>query len=401
MHRCFQRGRRWEKIELILGRYNGRVIDGKVLLGGFCGAGGLTVAVKRLALGLNSRGEDIEVVLKVEKEGDDTLVRRELEEAGIRVWTLNHGVAPRPSNYFRRVGEMKSVIEKVNPEVVNFHYGGIFPWGSEFLAARLAGVKRIYGSHHGWISDPAFRPKLQQKLDSRLALRLGSGFVFLLDEQRDCFVKHIGRHSETRKILNGIQVPLTVVDQEFAQQQLELPTDRFLLLFVGRIDGLKGVADLIRACAGSDEFRRKGFLVLAGDGDHRAEYEALAEELIPGQHRFLGYRIDLNIIFAAAHVCTLLSHHETFALAYLEAGAYGLASLSYDIPSVRDVVLNGVTGFQVNKHDIEGASAALDRIIGNPDATREMGVNARKLVSSQFSLDQTVDDYIDLFKPSL
>jgi len=373
------------------------VSDRKILLGGFCGEGGLTVALQRLALGLKAKGEDVEVVLKIVEGGDDSHVRSCLEDAGIRVWTLNHGTAPSFSNYLKRVFELRSVIKKVNPTVVNFHYGGIFPWGSEFLAAKLAGVRRIFGSHHGWISSQTRKVSFQRKLDGLLACRMSNGFVFLLEEQRQCFIEIYGKQKHMPIILNGVKLPEVQIERKLARSQFGLPPEVFVIVFVGRIDGSKGVADLIQACSSSSAFLDQGYLLLAGDGDYRREYETLAEALIPNKFQFLGYRKDLDVILAAADVCALLSHHETFALAYLEAGAHGLASLSYNIPAVKEVVLNGITGFQVPKQDIGAASAAIDRLINNQELTKEMGVKARQNVSSNFSLDRSVTAYLELF----
>jgi glycosyltransferase involved in cell wall biosynthesis len=67
------------------------------------------------------------------------------------------------------------------------------------------------------------------------------------------------------------------------------------------------------------------------------------------------------------------------SMSCVEAAACGLPVVAYDVPGLRDTVLNGVTGFLTHQNPEEMARA-IERLIVDQNARRAMGAAGRQRV---------------------
>ena len=154
-------------------------------------------------------------------------------------------------------------------------------------------------------------------------------------------------------------------------------------LLVGGLDRahhFKGVRVMIEALSLLPGARA----VIVGDGDLRAEYEALAEQLAPGRVRFAG-RVpleELAALYAGATVGVLPSttQGEAFGMVLIEAMASGSPVIASNLPGVRTVVEHGHDGLLVEPGDVRGLAAALGQMLGDPQRSSEMGRTGREKV---------------------
>jgi len=141
---------------------------------------------------------------------------------------------------------------------------------------------------------------------------------------------------------------------------------------------------------------------LLGDGDLRSSFESLAASLgISARVHFLGSvkNEELPGVYRAAdlHVLPSTEVAEAFGLVTLEAAASGLPSIVSDLPGVRHVIEDGVTGAVVFVGDIESLQEALSGFISNKAKCQEFGQNARKRVESKYTWDKHIDRLLDLY----
>jgi glycosyltransferase involved in cell wall biosynthesis len=159
-----------------------------------------------------------------------------------------------------------------------------------------------------------------------------------------------------------------------------IPPQAPVVLFCGKLSGLKSPQDLLRAFARAR--LEQAYLVYAGDGPLRRELEAEARRLGVGERvRFLGFvnQSRLPEVYAASDLLVLPSKHEPFGLVVNEAMCCGLPVVVSDRVGARmDLVEGYETGFVYPAGDLE----ALARILGEllPDRGRlgRMGEAARK-----------------------
>jgi len=158
---------------------------------------------------------------------------------------------------------------------------------------------------------------------------------------------------------------------------------RAVLLFVGRIQPLKGLAVAVRALAALDE-QRAMLLVVGGPSgpDGAAELERVrdlvAELGLASRVRFVDPQPHhlLSSYYRAADVCLVPSRSESFGLVALEAAACGTPVVAAAVGGLRTLVDHGHTGFLVEGPDPDGFAAYVREVIDNPRLADELGVNA-------------------------
>jgi glycosyltransferase involved in cell wall biosynthesis len=132
-------------------------------------------------------------------------------------------------------------------------------------------------------------------------------------------------------------------------------------------------------------------VVIAGDGDARAEVQGLIHAAAPGRARFVGQQsaADLAEIYAASDLCLWPAVNEAYGMAMLEAQAAGVPVVSRSVRGVPDVVCDGQTGLLADAGD-EGALARLARkLLIDPDKRAAFGQAAAQFAGGERSLEST------------
>jgi len=164
-------------------------------------------------------------------------------------------------------------------------------------------------------------------------------------------------------------------DRAQARRALDLPVHGPLLLFVGRIQPLKGAAVAVATLASVARDQPDAHLVVVGgpSGPHGDEEVARIEELVdalgladrvvfvpPRPHELL------STFYRAADVCLVPSRSESFGLVALEAAACGTPVVASDVGGLRSLVDHGRTGYLVEDPDPEAYAAWVRQILAEP-----------------------------------
>jgi len=171
-----------------------------------------------------------------------------------------------------------------------------------------------------------------------------------------------------------------------AKDFIGVPRSDRMILFVGRIERLKGVDTLIRAmsCLRLKEMQKPACLAVIG-GDPTASPEqmtvemtrlqTLCEELcMDNMVVFLGKRGQdtLPYYYSAAEVLVMPSHYESFGMVALEAMACGTPVVASQVGGLAFLVQDGVTGFTVPDGDPEALCDRLTRLLDQPELRAQM-----------------------------
>jgi D-inositol-3-phosphate glycosyltransferase len=175
-----------------------------------------------------------------------------------------------------------------------------------------------------------------------------------------------------------------------ARQYIGLPADARMILFVGRIEPLKGVGTLIKAvsCLRLKNLKEPVNLVVIG-GDPDAAQAEISDEMIRLQKlcddltvgkmvAFLGKRGQdtLPYYYSAAEVVVMPSHYESFGLVALEAMACGTPVIASQVGGLAFLVQDGITGYTVPAEDHDALCDRLTAILGDESLRQKMACNA-------------------------
>lgn len=165
-----------------------------------------------------------------------------------------------------------------------------------------------------------------------------------------------------RLIPNGIR------SKELLEASMERVSGR--ILFVGRLEPMKGVDDLISAFKVVHEQHPAATLRIVGDGSERGRLERIATESgVAGSVTFVGKVAHDRIVeeYASAEIFCGLSTSEAFGNVFIEAQAAGCAVVATRVGGIPDIVHDGETGLLVAVDDAKAASDAITRLLAGSD----------------------------------
>jgi D-inositol-3-phosphate glycosyltransferase len=177
-----------------------------------------------------------------------------------------------------------------------------------------------------------------------------------------------------------------------AQHAIGMQDGHRMLLFVGRIEPLKGIDTLMRAIAilkrSMPELSENLCVVIVGgakDNDERrqdtemARLKQLGSELgLDDLVTFIGSRNQesLPYYYSAAEAVIMPSHYESFGMVALEAMACGTPVIASEVGGLAYLVQDGVTGFHVPDREPDELAGKMCLLLSNPDLRREMSAAA-------------------------
>ncbi len=181
------------------------------------------------------------------------------------------------------------------------------------------------------------------------------------------------------------------LDRVQSRQALGMPCDGKNIMFVGRIEPLKGIDTLIEAAAilrdqQPEIMANTCFSIVGGDPwalnpeREMARLQALREEL--GVTELVGFigaknQNDLPKYYAAAEVVVMPSHYESFGLVALEAMAMGTPVVASEVGGLAHLIKDGETGFHIPPRDPEALADRLCLLLSDPVLRAALGRQAQ------------------------
>jgi glycosyltransferase involved in cell wall biosynthesis len=183
-----------------------------------------------------------------------------------------------------------------------------------------------------------------------------------------------------------------VVDRRAVRDEFGIAPDEIVAGFVGRFSPGKGHEELLAAASmladGHPELR----FVVVGEASHgEEEYAQFVREsarvlTASGRLLFTGFRKDVPALMAAFDLLVFPSHAEAFGMVLIEAMAMERPVVSTNCDGVLDIVGDGETGLLVPPKDAHALAAAIERLLADSEARKQMGRAGRRRVISKFEI---------------
>ena len=188
--------------------------------------------------------------------------------------------------------------------------------------------------------------------------------------------------------------------QNSLRRELGIGEDEFVVGTVGRLDPVKNHECLIDAIrdlnvSGSQKVR----LVIVGDGPRRSHLERMLESFpFSPKPLLIGFRPDVENVYAAFDVFVLPSFAEGMSNTLLEAMACGLPVVCTAVGGNVELVEDCKRGTLIPSDDKLALANALLEYARSPERRVTDGANARSFVVDHFSLQRMVDQYVRLYE---
>jgi glycosyltransferase involved in cell wall biosynthesis len=335
-----------------------------------------------------------------EKLDIDTEKWHDVEGVQVRYFRMKDSWTKKiPIDYFRksnadyRTPDLDTWLESCGIQFDVIHSQLPFIYSNR-VCSQFASKNRIpyVYSQHG-VFDPVrlSRRSLKKQIYMRLfelpICKRSQALIALTEYEKETY-RELGLTNRIEVIPNGIDLP------EIAHRIEAISP---LVLFMARLHPIKGADIAIKAFLTASERFPNARFVMAGP-DEFDMVASLAEQI--GSNRSIELcgpvtGAEKDKLLQQADIFVLPTESEGFSIALLEAMAYGCAIITTSGAHFDEIETNQAG--RIVPRTTDAFAVSLIEMLANPESTREMGNNARKLVERDYTWDKIVDRYEELY----
>jgi glycosyltransferase involved in cell wall biosynthesis len=365
------------------------------------GRDGLSTNVRDLTKGLRERDHEIHIITSGFRKGtsqDLTFFNELIEEfnqLGVKMHffkqptgnSLNKG----STALFGLVNTLSWIIQ-IDPDIIHCHSPNttFLPW----LLRR-----KFISTVHADTLRPNFKYKHPHLL---IAVSTGS---------KEFTEKVMGTDPKSVRIVHhGISDRFLERQDSIQLQELkevnEIPKDKLIIGFVGRITPMKGTDVLLNAIGKflSKDIVDKIHLVFVGDyqttNDKEWLEQLLSENNLNNKLTLLSFR-DPKPYYELFDVFVLPSRSDTFGLVSVEAMMSGCCTIRSDSYGAKDQIEHGKSGFIFEMESSEELGRLLELVLTNDVLRRDIANAGLEKAKSQFTIDKMVDNTLAVYQELL
>jgi glycosyltransferase involved in cell wall biosynthesis len=319
----------------------------------------------------------------------------EFEKAGVKVLFLNK--LHREIN-LQDVGAFKEIYDLCKREKFDIvHTHSTKPGIIGRTAATLARIPLVVHTVHGL----AFHQFLKWPIwlfywTCEMAASLFCHKIVLVNQYYRRYFKWLS--SKLTVIYNGVDFSSC---GEIPAEKIRTENDPVRILFVGRLDTQKDPITLLQAAKEVISEKSDVHFTLVGDGEKYAECARFIQENdLDDRVCLTGWQSNVAPYYRTHQIFLISSIYESFGLMFVEAGWYGLPSVSTNVEGIPEVVIDGVTGLLSPPRNPHLLSQNLLRLIQDENLRSKMGNAGREWVTQTFSVDKMTTAYKRIYEHS-
>ncbi len=349
-----------------------------------CRYGGVETFVWEVSRELARRGQEVHIY------GGKGNILHSIPNVSVRIFPFwRRERVPDLGRRFRKLAERWSMaVFALSPllrqkyDIFHIHKPFDLPVG--WLVKKFGRTKLVLGSHGTdfFAGDRVFAHRVD-------------GAVSCSDYNRELIRRRYGINPEV--IYNGIDPeafhPFSSPDGEL-RQKFSLASEDRVILYVGRLIGLKGLPALLQAF--SLLKNRQGVkLLIVGDGEGSNSFQNLAQRLgIGPQTLWTGFvpHAETPRYYSLASIAVSPSlADEAFGISLCEAMACGLPVVATRVGGMPELCLHEETGFLVRAGNERELAEKMGTLLEDESLRRKMGARAAQRVREYFTWDRVVD----------
>ena len=388
-------------------------------------SGGANVYIRELTRDLARRGIEVDVFTRWREPGDPEIQQIAENARVIHIESGPISYLPKMAVYDRLPEFTERLLRYVREEGLRYDLIHAHYWLSAEVARTLGstwGVPRIQMFHTlGLVKREVMDEDVDGESDVRIAIErrairesaaVTASSEIEANELRSLYGADLGR---VTIIPCGVDPEVfRPTRQADAREALGRDQCERLILFVGRIEQIKGIDVLLRALgrlfAHRADLKRETCLVVVGGaldpGDDAPETEKILElHRLVHEHRledsvsFVGSRDqrELALYYAAADLCAVPSLTESFGLVALESMACGTPVVGTRVGGLQTVIDDGRSGLLVPAGDARALADAIERVLSDPRLRMHLAHGAREAAEG-YTWRRVGDRVTDLYQ---
>ncbi len=357
--------------------------------------GGAQRYVYDLVREAKERGHDVTVIF-----GEDGRLRELLEHDGvpsIRLESLERNVSV--GQDLRVFIELLRLFWNAKPDVIHLNSSKIGALGA--LAGRLARVKRIIFTAHGWAVGE-YRPDWQKALIAAIHwwTVIFTHTTIAVSAHTKDELAHLPFMKKRIVVVHNAIKSYACYPKDEARTLLSqtnvgapIPHNAFWIGMITELHQNKGVDVAINGFAEIANKYPNAHLVILGSGEKLMEMIELIEKRGLGERaHLLGFIPDAGVYVQAFDLLLFPSRKEGFPYAILEAGYAGVPVIASAVGGIPEAIRDMETGVLIHPKNPQEVARALTMLLSDDTRRASMGVAFQTDTSTRFSFAAMCDE---------
>jgi L-malate glycosyltransferase len=314
-----------------------------------------------------------------------------LKKEGVELFVVGSMKGPFDWNTHKQVLE---VIKRFHPDII---HGGVFEGNS--MAAISGFLRRVPVIILEETSDPQIRSGGANWL-LRQYVRVADKIIAISPEVEEYLISKAKIPLNKIKLINnGVTVPNYPSQKRIVAKRKDLGLEQsdIVVGFVGRLfNDHKRVTDLLEAVALLPDPQIK--VLIVGDGrDKKLVVDKLIELGLLEKVIMAGYQNETTLYYSLMDIFCVPSAREGFGLVAAEAMLHHLPVIASEVGGLKNVVVDGETGYLVPAKDPVSMASKIHELIIHPEKRKQMGEFGYKRSMENYTAEQYCKNIQDLY----
>ena len=300
------------------------------------------------------------------------------------------------------------MVKEISPDIIHVQNSFMISRGAVKIAKKFK--IPIIGTNHfmaenlvQYLHMPKITENLLNKLSWKECIKVLKQVDLVTTPTKTAaeLLKSNGFNKEIIPVSNGIDLnrfnPKN--DGAYLKQKYEIPPDKSIILYAGRLDKEKKVETILEALPFI--LKTKDIhLVLAGKGNKKEDLENLTKKLkIQQTVTFTGYISDedLKNIYCIADIFVIASIAELQSIVTMEAMASGLPIIATNVMALPELVHDGENGYLFQDGDSKTLAEEVLKILSDKNLQIQMSKKSLEIIQAH-DINKIVSKFESLYK---
>lgn len=326
----------------------------------------------------------------------------EIEKPFNNVFMYKYPVNFNPLNILMNIIFVYSLVKKNRYNIVHTHnsLGGFIGRIGSFFAYQ--DVKVIHTLHAFGCDD--HHPFLRRNI-----FLIIEKFLDFFTHRYIAVSKYMKKYGVERKIFTPIKaaviynsIPLVDkkisynLDRQKVLNKLNLPSEKKIILFTGRLDKQKNLKVILKALTLID--RRDFILVVCGEGSEKLSLQNYANlNNINDLIFWMGWQENLNEFYSVSDIFVHPSKWESFGLVFLEAMKYKLPIIASNAQAIPEIIEQDGNALLCDPDDYMTICIFLNKFLDSENLRKKFGSYGHKNVMKKFSYSLFIKKHKELY----
>ena len=359
--------------------------------------GGSGIVATELGLALASRGHEVHFVV------NDIPFRLRDNVKNVfchLVEPINYPVLNQPPLYLAMASRIAEVVEEHSIQIWHTHYA--IPYASIALLARdmlppelkFCLITTLHGTDITIVgADPSLYRVTKYAMENSCAITTVSEWLKQETEREFQLSKPIQRiynftDPSKFKVKNKVDIPF-------------LDKNKKIVMHISNFRAVKRVTDVVRVFKKISD-KMDAQLIMVGEGPEKVSSVGVARQLgILHMVKYIGNYQNIEELLPHADLVLQPSEHESFGMVVLEAMACGIPVIATKSGGVKELIVDGETGFLCEVGDIVTMADWAIQVLFDNKLKKEIGQKSIERVRKYFSVEKILPQYEELYEKTL